>query len=136
MNIPPYLKLSYWFNPNPAPLMPWADRFLPILFSVFLFVGIIIRLVTLRQGLEKMTKRALIRAGNSLIVYGLFGLVLYLLTFERVTVLSARVGYLIWVALFAWSVWKIVKYVRVDIPAVEKRREERARLEKWMPKRK
>lgn len=95
-----------------------------------------VRLVTLRQGLEKMTKRALIRAGNSLIVYGLFGLLLYFLTFERVAVLSARIGYLIWVALFAWSVWKIVKYVRVDIPAVEKRREERAKFDKWLPKRK
>lgn len=134
MDIPPLLRPSYWFNPNPPPLMPLAERFLPILFSVLLFAGIMIRLVTLRQGLEKMVKRALVRAGNSLIVYGLFGLLIYLLTYERVTVLSARVGYLIWLALFAWSAWKIIKYVRVDIPAVEKRRVEREKLEKWMPK--
>lgn len=134
MELPPLLRPSYWLDTTPPPLMPWAERALLVVFVAMLFVGILGRIFAMKQGWEKMTKKMLIRTTNRLTILGLFGLLLYVITFERVTILSARVGYLLWLALLAWYVWQTVKYFRVDLPAMQQRQTERDALNKWLPK--
>lgn len=134
MNIPPLLRLAYWFDLNPAPFMPWVERFLPIAFILLLFVGILLRMVAWRRDFEKLTRRALRKAASMLMVLGVVGLLLFVFAYERVYVLSMRFGYLIWFGLLAWYVWRLMKYVRVEIPAIERRQAEREKLNKWLPK--
>ena len=64
----------------------------------------------------------------------MFGFVLYALNFEHVPVLSARLGFLIWAGFFVWYAWKTQHFIRVEVPAMQKRREEREQAEKWLPK--
>jgi hypothetical protein len=134
MEIPPLLRPAYWFSSNPPPLLPAIDRTIVVVFGIFLFVGIFGRIIALRHGWEKMMKRAIVRASHSLIVLGIFGLVLYGLSFERVPVLSARFGYILWFGLFVWYAWRIFKFVYREIPAIEKKRAEREAMDKWIPK--
>ncbi|MBU1032885.1 MAG: hypothetical protein ABII13_01520 [Patescibacteria group bacterium] len=136
MTLPPLLRPSYWFDPTPIAFSPVVQNVFLIVFGTFLFVGIFVRLVALKRGWEKMTKRFLVRISGSLMVLGVFGLVLYILDLQRVSVLSARVFYILWLAALAWYIYRIVKFAWVDIPAVQKKKEERERIEKWLPKKK
>jgi Ca2+/Na+ antiporter len=134
MTFPPLLRFSYWFNASPPPFAPVVDIALPIFFAVLLVAGIAAGIVAPRRKWEKMTRRLVERCGYMLTVLGVFGLVLYALSFERVPVLSARLGFLVWAGFVVYYAWQTYRFVRVEMPAVQKRREERERLEKWMPK--
>jgi hypothetical protein len=134
MNIPPPLLPSFWFNPTPPPFVPMFDYSLLGLFGLMLVAGIALRIVAMKQGWEKMTRRLFVRTAGMLMTLGAFGLMLYALSLERVPVLSARLGFLIWAGLFIWYAWKTYHFIRVEIPATKKRREEREQAEKWLPK--
>lgn len=134
MQLPFILRFSYWFDSTPVPFVPWVDRFLLILFSVLLLAGILTRFAALRHGWEKFVRRALVTAAWRAALLGLFGFLLYGLNYERIPVLSARVGYVLWIALAGWWIWKTIKTLRVDLPDIERQRAERLRAERWLPK--
>jgi len=134
MTLPPLLRFSYWFNASPPPFSTAVGFGLLIFFAVLLVVGIAVQVIAPRQKWEKMTKRLVARSGYMLTVLGSIGLVLYALSYERVPVLSARLGFLVWAAFLAYYAWQTYRFVRVEMPAVQKRREERERIDKWIPK--
>ncbi len=134
MTLPPLLRLSYWFGLTPAPFSPIADRAVLVFFSLLFVAGVVAGLARLRHGWEKMTRRMLLIVSTRLIILGAFGLLLYAMTYERIYVLGMRFGYVIWLALAAWYVWKTERLIRVEIPAKDQQRAERERLEKWLPK--
>jgi hypothetical protein len=134
MTLPPFLGFSYWFDVAPAPFLPWVDRFLVIVFGVLLVAGIVLRLIALRHGWEKLMRRMMILTAWRGVILGASGLVLYWFTYERLPVLSARFGYVLWAFLAGWWIWQTVKAIRIDLPAIEQRRAERLRAERWLPK--
>lgn len=134
MTIPSLLTPTYWFSPVPLPFIPWIEKTLVIAFLVLFIAGIIARVIALRQSWEKMTRRVVTRAASVLIVLGLFGLFLMSLEFERIYMLGARAGFLLWIAVFAWYGWRMYRLVYVEIPATKARREEQERQNKWLPK--
>lgn len=134
MTIPSPLLPSFWFNPTPPPFLPLIDHILLALFGVMLVAGIAARVLAMKKGWEKMTRRLLDRTGGRLMTLGVFGFLLYALNFERVPVLSARLGFLVWAGLVVWYAWQTQHFIRVEVPAAQKRREEREQTEKWLPK--
>lgn len=134
MTLPPPLTLSYWFDPSPAPFLPMVERGILVVFVAFFFAGILARLIIMRQGWDKMTKKAIRRAASALMVLGFVGLLLYVLSYERVYVLGMRFGYLLWIVLFAWYAYRLIRMVRIDMPLMEQRRAERDNINKWLPK--
>ncbi len=134
MTLPPLLRPSFWFSPMPPPFMPWVDRALPIIFALLFVAGIIVYLIAFKQNWDKMMRRALRKAADRLAILGCVGLLLYALSYERIYVLSARVGYLLWLALLAWYAWTMYKLVTIEMPAMEQRQAEREQKNKWLPK--
>lgn len=134
MTLPPLLNPSFWFDPNPPPLLPWIDRGLLVLFCLLLIGGIAARAVAMRAGWEKTTKKLLIRAAVQLSITGIFGLFLYGLSFERIPVFAARFGYILWLALAAAFAWNTYDYVSVKLPIIEQRKREQKEFSKWLPK--
>ena len=134
MTLPPLLQLSYWFDLTPPPFLTWVERGLLAIFVILLCAGIFVRLVTMRQGWEKMTKSALQQASSMLTLLGALGLLLYTFSYERVYLLSMRFGYLLWLALLVWYAWRLYRLVMVEMPAMEQRRTERDAINKWLPK--
>ncbi|MFA5935927.1 MAG: hypothetical protein WC787_03680 [Patescibacteria group bacterium] len=133
MTLPPFLRPSYWFALSPPPLMPWVEWTLLGLFTVCFFAGVILRLISMRQGMEKMTRRTYERGSNMLMILGLFGFLLFVLSFERIYMIGMRAGYLLWVALLGWFAYRMYTIVRVDMPAMEKRKADREAINKWLP---
>lgn len=134
MILPPLLRLSYWFDLNPAPMALFVERGLLVVFTAFFLVGVLARLVAMRKDLEKLTRKSLQRVASMLMILGVFGLLLYVLTYERVYALSMRFGYLLWLALFAWFAYRFYRHLLIEMPALEKRRLEREQINKWLPR--
>jgi len=88
------------------------------------------------RGMDKMTRRAVSRAGVLLISAGLVGLMLYAFAYERVIYLGMRLWWIVWFIWIVIAAWRIVKFVRIEIPAANKERAAEAEFNKWLPKRK
>lgn len=131
---PPLLRISYWIDPTPAPFSSLVLRSLLLFFCAFFLAGILLRLVALRHGWEKATRKLFQRIAGAFVVLSIFGLFLYICEVQRVYALSARVLYIFWAMIFLIYAWRIIKYVWIDVPAAEKKKEEREKIEKWLPK--
>ncbi len=132
----PLLTLRYWFTLNPAPFLPWAERFMLVAFGAFVVFGIVAWMAELKGRFSKPIKRAFERAASLLAWNGVLGLLLWAFSYERIPVLSMRFFYVLWLAWVLWGFWRIYRYVWVEIPAQESRARERAEREKWLPRRK
>jgi hypothetical protein len=133
MTLPPLLNPAYWFALAPAPLMPWVEWTLLGLFAACFFAGIILRFISMRKEMEKMVRRAVVRGSGMLITLGVFGLILFILSYERIYVLGMRAGYLLWAALLGWYAWQMYKLVKIEMPMAEQRKSEREAINKWLP---
>lgn len=136
MTLPPPLTLPYWFTPYPSPFLPVAEKALYAIFIACLVFGTFAAFARMRPRLGKMTRRALSRGASLLITMGGVGLVLMAIEYQRISFLRMRVFYLVWAVVFIVWASRLYRFVTVEIPAVEKKREERERIEKWLPKRK
>jgi ACR3 family arsenite efflux pump ArsB len=134
MVLPPLLRISYWINFTPAPFSPLILRGLLLFFCAFFLAGILVRLVAMRHGWEKITRRLLHRIASAFTVLGLAGLLLYVFETQRIYLLSARAFYVLWVVIFLVYAWWIIKYIWIDVPAMNRKKEEREKIEKWLPK--
>lgn len=131
--LPPLLTPRYWFNPVPPPFLPVVDRAIPAVFVALTVVGVLAHVVRIRGGVDKLSRRALGKAGTLLLTTGLVGLVLYGFYYERVPYLQMRVLYLALFAYFAWGAWRVYRYVTVQIPEVRKAQAEHEAFTKWLP---
>jgi hypothetical protein len=130
------LTLNYWFSLRVIPFTPAAERGLLVLFGIFTIVGIGTTLFLLKRKFAKPTKRALGKFASLLSWSGLFGLLLWLFTYQGVPVLSMRIFYIPWVLWVIWGFYSIYKYLWVEVPGKQKIYDERIEREKWLPKKK
>lgn len=110
------------------------SNFLVVAFLAFSVVGIGVKVYGSKSGMEKLMRRAVERAGNLLVTMGLLGLLWWAVTYEKVPLLSMRIWIIGWLVLTGYWVWRIVKYVRVEVPAKRNMAKEREQYEKWLPK--
>lgn len=134
MELPPFLKPSYWLAMSPPPMVPVVDRVLLVLFAAMVVASVALKVFTLRKGFEKMYRKAMVRTAHAMFWLGLFGLYLSAMNYERVPILSSRFWYVIWAVLFGVAAYRISKYVVKDIPAIRAKEMEREQAGKWLPK--
>jgi len=134
--MPNILTLHYWFSPRPTPFLPVIDQGLLVLFGGFLMAAVVIWVLSARRGTEKSTKRFFRRIAQACFWLGLFGALLYTLTYQRIYVLGARAWFILWFALFAWYVWSFGRAVFVEMPKQRQQKAERDDMEKWLPSKK
>lgn len=132
----PLLTPAYWFTLSPMPFMPGVQRALLILFAGLFVAGLIVWVVELRAHTSKLMKRALGRTATHLGWTGIVGMLLWAFDYERLPLLSMRAFYLAWGIWLIIGVCFIVRYVWIEIPALEARNRERVEREKWLPKKK
>lgn len=135
--IEPILKLSYWFNMTAIPFLPAVDKAVLIVLYGLLVAGIACAIYAkLAKKMEKDMKRLLRRYASAATTAGVFGLLLYSFTWQRVPFLSMRFFFVIWFAVFAYWFWIIIRFQMKELPVRRKMREEQAAREKWLPKKK
>ncbi|MFH1620833.1 MAG: hypothetical protein ABIB04_01985 [Patescibacteria group bacterium] len=136
MTLPPPLTISYWFKPTPTLFIPVVNWIFLGLIACAVLAGFAMFFLKMRGGKEKLTKRALGKAGTFLLNFGLSGFVLYGLLYERVPYLSMRFWLLIWLVGFGYYAWLVYKYIFVEMVRIKQEKVEREKFEKWLPKKK
>lgn len=136
MNIAPLLNLNFWLNLAPDPLMPQSVRILELLFCALIFLGVVAKIIASVKKSDYIFALGVKKFAPPFFVMGLLGLLLLLLDFERVSFLSARFWYVVWVlGALVWMIF-IIKSLARDLPARQRAIEERRKLQKWLPKKK
>jgi hypothetical protein len=134
--MPNLLTLTYWFSIRPAPFLPAVERGLLVVFAVWMLGGIIASLVLLKNGLGKTNRRVFEKTAGLLTWSGLTGLVLWAFEYERIPILSLRIFYVLLAVWIAFGLYDIIRYLRVEVPALQRLQEERIERERWLPKKK
>lgn len=106
------------------------------LFSLMAVIGLAVKIYGVKSDLEKYRKRAVQKIGGLLFVMGITGLLFYFFTYENLPILSMRIWLIVWLGAVALWIWSVYKFIKTEIPRVEVLRQERERLEKWLPKKK
>ena len=130
------LSLKFWFDPAAPPLTPAMQTLFLVLFAALTVLGVAAYVLRFRPGLEKLTRRALERAGACLLTCGLIGLLLIAMIYERVPYFSMRILFVADLALLAWWVYRLYQYVWVEIPHLKAQHQQQEQYNKWLPKRK
>ncbi len=131
--IRPLLSLSFWFNTDPGPFVPWADRFILFFMGVLLLAGIVVSVMARRQAIKD--RRHLFQRIAALLCWaGLTGLFLYAFSWQRIPVLDMRLFFVLWLIGYGWWGYVIGRYAFKELPALNAAQAEKAAYEKWLPK--
>ncbi len=105
-----------------------------ILFVLCFVLGIVGRIVTDRKEQDRFKREIGGRISTLLISMGFLGLLLFFFGFERVQFFGARFWYPVWLLITGVWAYYIVRYVRVEIPAVKARSASRLAAGAYLPK--
>jgi amino acid transporter len=131
--MPSIFRFSYWFALTPLPFTHISNWLMLIVMLVFLVAGIV-GLIYVPRVKDKDWRRAWRRSSHVSLWAGICGLLLYTMRWQRVPLLSMRLWYIGWVALFGWLIWTIVRLVKIEIPFLKTESAKREAYEKWLPK--
>jgi len=126
-------KPSYWFtHQNPVP-----EFWLFFLLSIFLLVvvtGLVFTILSTKKKYARPLRTFFGKIAGWAWFFGVAGLALLFFSVQRISFISARFLYLIWLAGAIWWGWAIVKYAMHDLPKRMNERKEREEREKYLPK--
>lgn len=128
------LTLKFWFSLYPPALTPWATRILLVIFVAIFLVGVIAKIYSIKTKLEKWNRRAIDKSASLLLSMGVFGLLLFIFTYEQIPVLSMRAGYILWLVIVAIWAYFLYNFIAVEIPKQRALKQEREQVDKWLPK--
>lgn len=135
--LPTFLRFGYWFNIYALPFLPWVNVAILVVLSTLVLAGAVGYLTATASLTQKMDKymRRLMRSGAVASFWiGVCGFVLYFMTWQSIPVLSMRMWWVVWLAVSAWIVSRLVRWAKKEIPAERRLHAERAAYEKWLPK--
>jgi len=133
----PFLDYHYWLNPSPVPLGPSLAGGILVFFAWFLIAALALYLVN--HGMKKdnsLKAENLKRIAHLLSTTGFLGLIFLFFSYEQLPFLGMRFWFfLLFILFIAWLI-RIIIYIVRDYPKKKAEKEERSRLEKYLPKKK
>lgn len=134
ISIRPIFQGSFWFDLFPAALSPVFEQGFFFFFAVFVFAGAALRIVSRKSEYDRDQKRVMRMIAVMLTTMGFAGLVWLFLTFQEVYFFGARFWFLVWIAGTAFWIYKLVKFVRVELPAQKEARNLKKEVNIYLPK--
>ena len=132
--ITPLFSLSFWFSYYATPFSPWVSKLILILLAVLALSSILL-LLWKRQLKDIVKRHAASRLATCGITSVVVGLLLWLMTYENIPFLSARIFWLLWLGIFGfWKVMIFRRYQKEQRDARMTHDPERAAYEKYLPK--
>lgn len=134
MNVANLFRLDYWFS---QPFVATGTSLWLLIggFLALVLIGLVCKIVSLYKE-EKFKKVILKRFSHLSMTMGFVGLVWMFFRQEGAIFLGWRFWLLLWVALSAWWIFSIVKYMTQRVPEIRSEEERLARIEKYLPKNK
>lgn len=88
-------------------------------------VGIVMKIVSTHRVKDAYLLEVVRKGIVLLVTMGLTGSILYFFSYERIRFFGARFWYIVWLAALVYWVYRIVRFVREEVP--EKRKIEQAK---------
>ena len=132
-----FLDYKYWLNVHPVALGPDLVNGILSFFAWFVIAAVVLRLAA--RGIKKTqprTAQLLRKFAGPLFVTGILGLLLLFFTYEQAPVLGMRLWFLLLATYFLFLIGRVVTFAVIDFPQLRREDAERARLMKYMPKKK
>jgi len=134
MSIKNLLYSSYWFSqPQIATrgvLWFWIGFFL------VLILGGLVLLILQRTQPDKALRLVFTRFGNCALAMGIIGIIWFYFRQERVLILGWRFWLVLWGAVFAIWIFKVIRYAVKRIPQIRAENKDREAREQYLPKKK
>lgn len=125
------LTFSYWFNVRGGELALMGNRAL-VIFCLILAI-LFIYTIFLKKTKSKLFLKAFNRTQSFCFTNFFIGLLLFILTYERIPLLSARFWFIIWfISMLTW-IYFIIKQLK-KIPLIKAEYEKKQELLKYLPK--
>ena len=127
-------ELSFWFDARP---LPFNQASYYIIGAIFL-LGIALGIISQYFKKKYQNDYLIVKIWQKLLSFGYsFAIVGFLLTFlkqQRIIYLGMRIWLVLW--LLASLIWLffILKYILVEVPGIKKKKQEKAELNKYIPK--
>ena len=126
----------YWLTTEPPEVGGTLGTIVFIVFLACLVLGIVSRISADRRREDRYVREIGRRVSFFLTSMGVWGVVLFFFSFENIYLFGARFWYPVWGIVFlVWS-YRIVKYVREEVPEMRELDQERKARNKYLPKRK
>ncbi len=132
-----FFDYHYWINFHPVPLGPSLVGGAVIFFAWFLIAALALRIAA--RGMRKndpLKTDVLRRFSKLLAATGALGLLFLFFAYEQLPLLGMRFWFLLLLALFLILLGRAVAHVVREYPRLRAELDERARLERYLPKKK
>ncbi len=130
----PLLTWSYWFSLDALELQPRVKLALFAAFALLTLLGIAAAALAKKHSESMFWAEGGKRFSAMAIWMGVLGLLLVFFTHELVYFFGARFWYLVWLAVFILLAIRLAKFLLADVPKRHAAYEEKARIDKWIPK--
>ncbi|EKD43943.1 MAG: hypothetical protein ACD_72C00063G0001 [uncultured bacterium] len=136
MSIKNILDWSYWFH-QPFIAVGFAKWFWILGFLALVLLGLVAKIARVYgKTIYGTTREALRRFGNLFLTTGLLGLLWMFFRQERVAFLAWRFWLVLWVVMFVWWAYKVVRFAIKRTPLISEEQAQKALKEKYLPKNK
>lgn len=130
----PLLSLGFWFNSIALPFLPLVGRIILVLMAFSVVLGLACWALAQYGIKEREMKHFLLRLSALSLWAGFVGFVLYGLNWQGVPFLSMRIFWLVWLGVFGYWKYLILRDYLVEMPKRKAAQAERSAYEKWLPK--
>jgi hypothetical protein len=131
----PLLQLSYWFDQTPVALSPNMAYAFFGLFAALAIAAALLRIAAKRTVRDALDKEAFRMSGNSLALISALGFVWLFCSYEEVQFFGMRAWFLLLVAIFLVSLFRVYRFLRVKAPQERFKRQSLADVNKYLPRR-
>lgn len=128
------LSWSYWFSLQGRELMPSVKLGLVVVFVALIVLGILARVASKKWYTNMYWAEGGKRVSSMGLWMGVIGLLIVACTHELVYFFGARFWYLVWLLVAAVWTFFIMRFMIVVVPKKKVEFAERARINKWIPK--
>lgn len=130
----PLLRLDFWFNQISVDFTPWVSYLLIGVFALAVVLGVVFYAFAWRKNIDKEHRRFLRQLGTMSFWAGVSGFALYAMTWQRIPVLSMRFFFVVWLFIFGYWKWLLIRRYVKEMPLLRQKEAEKAAYEKWLPK--
>ncbi len=124
-----FLTLQFWFDQNPAPLIPSMARLLLAIIVVFLIAAVVCYILYRRKGFYRPLWYKIMNfcAGDAVI-----GLILYFFSQQMIPFLSMKLWYGLWaILMIGWAI--VIAVYGKKLPAKRKLLDQEKMFKKYLP---
>lgn len=135
MDLRPVISLGFWFDLTPVRMSPVFEASFFVLFALLIIAGAAIRIYVRSRSLEKYVALAYRRVAKIATASGLVGFALLFFAFEEIQFFGSRFWMLLWVVGVIIAGLFVVKFMREEAPLLRAREQNRADVNKYLPRR-